>query len=66
MSHKEVEEKVLGIYRRFNPSKTQLKSKQNAINFYQTRLNILGTLGLPPQFFKNKKIIDKLVWQKFK
>ena len=58
MSHKEVEEKVLGIYRRFNPSKTQLKSKQNAINFYQTRLNILGTLGLPPQFFKNKKIID--------
>ena len=58
MSHREVEDKVLGIYRRVNPSKTQIKSKQNAVNFYQTRLNILGTLGLPPQLFKNKKVID--------
>ncbi len=58
MSHREVEDKVLGIYRRVNPSKTQLESAQNATNFYQTRLNILGTLGLPPQFFKNKKVID--------
>mgnify|MGYP006421700875 CR=1 FL=1 len=58
MSHRKVEDKVLGIYRRFNPSKTQLESKQNAIDFYQTRLNILGTLGLTPQFFKDKKIID--------
>lgn len=58
MSHREVEDKVLGIYRRINPSKTQLKSKQNAIDFYQTRLNILGTLGLPPQFFRDKKVID--------
>jgi len=58
MSHREIEDKVLAIYRRVNPSKTQLESKQNAIDFYQTRLNILGTLGLPPQFFKDKKIID--------
>jgi SAM-dependent methyltransferase len=58
LSHRKVEDKVLGIYRRFNPSKTQLESKQNAIDFYQTRLNILGTLGLTPQFFKDKKIID--------
>jgi len=58
LSHREVEDKVLGIYRRFNPSKTQLQSKQNAINFYQTRLNILGTLGLTPQFFKDKKVLD--------
>ena len=58
MSHHEVEDKVLGIYRRVNPSKTQLESKEKASNFYQTRLNILVTLGLPPQFFKNKKIID--------
>ena len=58
MSHRKVEDKVLGIYRRFNPSKTQLESKQNAIDFYQTRLNILGTLGLTPQFFKDKKIMD--------
>lgn len=58
MSHREVEDKVLGIYRRVNPSKTQLTSRENAMNFYKTRLNILGTLGLPPQFFKNKKVID--------
>ena len=58
MSHHEVEDKVLGIYRRVNSSKTQLESKEKASNFYQTRLNILVTLGLPPQFFKNKKIID--------
>ncbi len=58
MSHRKVEDKVLEMYRRVNPSKTLLESKQNAIDFYQTRLNILGTLGLPPQFFKDKKIID--------
>ena len=58
MAHKEVEDKLLGVYKKVSPSIHRLDSPANVSRFYETRRNILNTLTLPPQIFKGRKVID--------
>ena len=55
---KKIEGEVLKIYRKVSPSHRNLISTQSKIQFFNQRINLFKTLGLPLSFFKNKKILE--------
>ena len=55
---KKIESDVLKIYRKVSPSHRNLISTQSKIQFFNQRINLFKTLGLPLSFFKNKKILE--------
>jgi len=55
---KKIEGDVLKIYRKVSPSHRNLIDVQSKIQFFNQRINLFKTLGLPLSFFKNKKILE--------
>ena len=55
---KKIEEDVLKIYRKVSPSHRNLIDTQSKIQFFNQRINLFKTLGLPLSFLKNKKILE--------
>lgn len=55
---KEIEDKVLKIYRKVSPSHRNLINDKTKKQFFNQRLNLMNTLGLPVSFFENKKILE--------
>ena len=55
---KKIEGDVLKIYRKVSPSHRNLIDVQSKIKFFNQRINLFKTLGLPLSFFKNKKILE--------
>jgi len=55
---KKIESDVLKIYRKVSPSHRNLIGIQSKIQFFNQRINLFKTLGLPLSFFKNKKILE--------
>ena len=55
---KKIEGEVLKIYRKVSPSHRNLISTQSKTQFFNQRINLFKTLGLPLSFFKNKKILE--------
>ena len=55
---KKIESDVLKIYRKVSPSHRNLISTQSKTQFFNQRINLFKTLGLPLSFFKNKKILE--------
>ena len=55
---KKIESDVLKIYRKVSPSHRNLIDTQSKIQFFNQRINLFKTLGLPLSFFKNKKILE--------
>ena len=55
---KKIESDVLKIYRKVSPSHRNLIGTQSKIQFFNQRINLFKTLGLPLSFLKNKKILE--------
>ena len=55
---KKIEDDVLKIYRKVSPSHRNLIGIQSKIQFFNQRITLFKTLGLPLSFFKNKKILE--------
>ena len=55
---KKIESDVLKIYRKVSPSHRNLIDIQSKIQFFNQRITLFKTLGLPLSFFKNKKILE--------
>lgn len=58
MKHKQIEKDVLGVYKRVSPSFIDIEDTNKFEKTIRSKINILYSLGLCPQFFKNKKIIE--------
>lgn len=54
----EIERKVLNLYLKVSPSKIVINKKSDWGKFFQKRHNLLKSLSLPEQIFKNKKLLD--------
>lgn len=54
----EVENEVLGTYRKVSPSKTLLDTKQQFVRFYQRRMRTLSSLKLTDDNFRGKTLLD--------
>jgi 2-polyprenyl-3-methyl-5-hydroxy-6-metoxy-1,4-benzoquinol methylase len=55
---KKIENDVLKIYRKVSPSHRNLIDSKSKTQFFNQRINLFKTLGLPSSFFKNKKILE--------
>ena len=55
---KKIESDVLKIYRKVSPSHRNLIDSKSKTQFFNQRINLFKTLGLPSSFFKNKKILE--------
>ena len=55
---KKIENDVLKIYRKVSPSHRNLIDTKSKIQFFNQRINLFKTLGLPLTFFENKKILE--------
>ena len=55
---KKIENDVLKIYRKVSPSHRNLIDSKSKIQFFNQRINLFKTLGLPSSFFKNKKVLE--------
>ena len=55
---KEIENDVLKIYRKVSPSHRNLIDDKSKKQFFDQRINLFNTLGLPISFFQNKKILE--------
>ena len=55
---KEIENSVLKIYRKVSPSHRNLIDVKSKKQFFNQRLNLFDTLGLPTSFFQNKQILE--------
>ena len=55
---KKIESDVLKIYRKVSPSHRNLIDSKSKTQFFNQRINLFKTLGLPLSFFKNKKILE--------
>jgi len=55
---KEIENDVLKIYRKVSPSHRNLIDVKSKKQFFDQRINLFNTLGIPISFFQNKKILE--------
>ena len=55
---KKIENDVLKIYRKVSPSHRNLIDSKSKTQFFNQRINLFKTLGLPSSFFKNKKVLE--------
>ena len=55
---KKIESDVLKIYRKVSPSHRNITDSQSKSHFFNQRITLFKTLGLPLSFFKNKKILE--------
>ena len=58
MQHTEVEQGVLNVYRKVNPSFVDIADKETYKKYEEELFNFLHFLGLPTQLFVGKKLID--------
>ena len=56
--HRQIENDVLKIYRKVSPSHRNLNTIKSKKDFFNQRMNLFNTLGLPISFFKNKKVLE--------
>ena len=55
---KKIEDDVLKIYRKVSPSHRNITDSQSKAQFFNQRITLFKTLGLPLSFFKNKKVLE--------
>ena len=55
---KKIEDDVLKIYRKVSPSHRNITDSQSKDQFFNQRITLFKTLGLPLSFFKNKKVLE--------
>ena len=55
---KKIEDDVLKIYRKVSPSHRNITDSQSKVQFFNQRITLFKTLGLPLSFFKNKKVLE--------